>query len=124
MDRPARLASAKRAEAGPEAGMVLDRRVGEFAKAPTASYRHYRKSKEQQPSDSRFPRKGPTGIPLRSPRRGHAVSTSNQHLAEDERADRWRVGQQVHRKGRDRKATRDPLRRLPRWEKLRAGPAD
>src|SRR5580698_1220504 len=118
MDRPACLASVKRAEGGPEAGMVRDRRVGEFAKAPTAPYRHYRKSKEQQPCDSGFPRKGPTGIPLRPPGRGYAVAAGNEHLAEDERADCWRVGQQVHRKGRDRTATRDPFRRFPRREKL------
>src|ERR1700722_14408357 len=102
MDRLARLATAKRAEGGPEAGMVRDRRVGEFAEGPTAPYRHYRKSKEQQPCDSGFPRKGPTGIPLRPFGRGHAVSTGNQYLAEDKRANGRRVGQQVHRKGRDR----------------------
>src|ERR1700730_18456949 len=123
MDRLARLASAKRAEGGPEAGMVCDRRVGEFAKAPTAPYRHYRKSKEQQPCDSGFPRKGPTGIPLRPAGVGHAVTTGNQYLAEDEGANRWRVGQQLHWKGRDRAAARDPLRRLPCWPELRAGPA-
>src|SRR5580700_2753299 len=96
MDRPACLASPKRAEGWPEAGMVRDRRVGELAEAPPAPYRHYRKSKEQQPCDSGFPRKGPAGIPLRPPGRGHAVSTSNQHLAENKGTDRWRVGQQVH----------------------------
>src|ERR1700733_1600171 len=67
MDRPARLASAKRTEAGPETGMVRDRRAGQFTKASTTPYRHYRKSKEQQPCDSGFPRKGPTRIPLRPP---------------------------------------------------------
>src|SRR5271169_6667810 len=124
MDRPARLTSPKRAEGGTEAGMVRDRRVGQSAKAATAPYRHYRKSKEQQPRHSGFPRKGPTGTPLRPPGRGDAVPTGNQHLAEDKRADCWRVGQQVHWKSRDRTATRDPLRRFPRWTKLRAGPAD
>src|SRR5271157_3084770 len=123
MDRPARLASAKRAEGGAEAGVVRDRRVGEFTKAPTAPYRHYRKSKEQQSCHSGFPRKGPAGIPVRPPGRGNAVATGNEHLAKDKRADGWRVGQQVHRKGRDRTAARDPLRRLPRWEKLRTGPS-
>src|ERR1700685_4643881 len=123
MDRPARLASVGRTGGGPEAGMVRDRRVGEFAKASTTPYRHYRKSKEQQPRDSGFPRKGPTGIPIRPPGGGYAVATGNQHLAEDEGANRWRVGQQVHWEGRDRAAARDPLRRLPCWTKLCAGPA-
>src|ERR1700721_1891451 len=110
MDRPTRLASAKRAEGGPEARMVRDRRIGEFAKAPPAPYRNYRKSKEQQPGDSGFPRKGPTSSPLRPPGRGHAVATCNEHLATGKRADCWRVGQQIHRKGRDRTATRNPFR--------------
>src|ERR1700683_1510958 len=114
MDLPARLASPKRAERWPEAGMVRDRRVGEFAKTPPAPYRHYRKSKEQQPCDSGFPRQSPTGIPLWPPGRGYAVAAGNEHWAEDERADCWRMGQQVHRKGRDRTATRDTFRRFPR----------
>src|SRR5713226_3310254 len=104
--------------------MVCDRRIGESAEAPSTPYRDYGKSKEQQPRDSRFPRKSPTGIPLRSPGRGDAVSTGNQHLAKDKGTDCWRVGQQVHWKSRDRTAARDPLRRLPRWTELRAGPAD
>ena len=40
---------------GQKAGMVRDRRVGEFAEAATAPYGHYRKSKKQESGDSGFP---------------------------------------------------------------------
>src|SRR5882762_4261095 len=48
MDRPASLASPKRAQGGPKARVVRDRRAGELAEAPSTPYRNYGKSKKQE----------------------------------------------------------------------------
>ncbi len=52
-----------------------------------------------------FQGKAQLEVPLRPLGRGHAVAAGNQHLAQDKGAECWRVGQQVHRKSRDRADT-------------------
>jgi redox-sensitive bicupin YhaK (pirin superfamily) len=58
VDRLARDAPAHSAAARTEARLVRDRRVGEFAEAPTAPYRHHREPQEQESACARFPRQG------------------------------------------------------------------
>jgi len=109
LDRSLGDAAVDYAAAGPTAGVVCDRRTGEFTEAAAASHGNYREQKVEKSACSRFSRKGPTRSYLWPSGRGDALAAGHENLHEDLRAKGGRVDLRDDWQGRNRAAERDQV---------------